>query len=246
MTTMSKIFGHRGFSGKYPENTMLSFRKAVEAGVDGIELDVHLTKDDRLVIIHDETIDRTSNGSGWVKDMTLDELRKYDYSAKYAGVYGVNPIPSLEEYFDYVKDLPLITNIELKTGIYDYPTIERRVIAMIRTYGLENKVILSSFNHFSILRCKQIAPDLKCGFLSESWLVNYGAYTKAQGVECCHPVFYNLIPEVVEEMHAAGCEINTFTVNTPEDVKRLSALGVDALIGNFPDVMIAAQKELQG
>ena len=245
MTKMSKIFGHRGFSGKYPENTMLSFQKAVEAGVDGIELDVHLTKDNRLVIIHDEQIDRTSNGSGWVKDMTLEELRRYDYSAAYEGVYGFNQIPTLEEYFDYVKDLPIITNVELKTGIYDYPTIERRVIAMIRTYGLQDRVILSSFNHFSIMRCKQLAPELKCGFLSESWLIDYGAYTKAHGVECCHPIFYNLQPDVVREMHEAGCEINTFTVNTAQDVRALSALGVDVLIGNYPDMMIAAQREMQ-
>ena len=242
---MSKIFGHRGFSGCYPENTMLSFRKAVEAGVDGIEMDVHLTKDNRLVIIHDETINRTSNGTGWVKDMTLDELRQYDYSAAFAGKYGVNPIPTLEEYFDYVKDLPLITNIELKTGVCEYPTIERRLIAMIRTYGLENKVILSSFNHYTIQRCQSLAPDLKYGFLAESWIIDFGAYAKSHDVACCHPIFYNLVPEFVAEMHGAGREINTYTVNTPEDVKRLSALGVDALIGNYPDMMIAAQKEMQ-
>ena len=236
---MSKIYGHRGFSGKYPENTMLSFRKAVEAGVDGIELDVHLTKDNRLVIIHDETIDRTSDGTGWVKDMTLEELRRFDYSATYAGVYGRNEIPTLEEYFDYIKITNVITNIELKTSIYDYPTIETHVIAMVREYGLEDRVILSSFNHFSILRCKEIAPEIKCGFLSEAWLIDAGAYTKAQGVECCHPLQYNLIPEVVAEMHAAGREINTFTVNEEADILRLAALGVDALIGNYPDRMVA-------
>ena len=242
---MSKIFGHRGFSGNYPENTMLAFQKAIEAGVDGIELDVHLTKDDRLVIIHDETIDRTSNGTGWVKDMTLSELRKFDYSATFAGVYGFNHLPTLEEYFEMVKDLPLITNIELKTGIYEYPTIEQHVIDMVRSFHLEDRVILSSFNHYTIQRCKKIAPELKCGFLSESWLINYGAYAKANGVECCHPVYFNLIPEVVEEMHAAGCEINTYTVNAAEDVRRLCALGVDALIGNYPDVMIATRNAFE-
>ena len=120
---MSKIFAHRGFSGKYPENTMLAFEKAVELGVDGIELDVHLTKDNELVIIHDEDIKRTCDGEGLVKDMTLEELKKFDASATFRGVYGFCGIPTLREYFELVKDTDIITNIELKTGVYDYPTI---------------------------------------------------------------------------------------------------------------------------
>ncbi len=235
---MSKIFAHRGFSGKYPENTMLAFKKAVEIGVDGIELDIHLTKDNVLVIIHDEDIKRTCDGEGLVRDFTYDELKKFDASAGYRGVYGFNGIPTLKEYFELVKDTPVITNIELKTGIFEYPTIEKRVIDMISQYGLEDKIILSSFNHYTILRCQEIAPDIKRGFLSESWLINYGAYTKANGAQCCHPIHFFLTEDTVEEMHDAGCEINTWTVNEYDDIKRLAALGVDSLIGNFPDRMI--------
>lgn len=234
----SKIFAHRGFSGKYPENTMLAFEKAVEIGVDGIELDVHLTKDNVLVIIHDEDIKRTCNGEGLVKDMTYEELMQFDASATYAGAYGINRIPTLREYFELVKDTDLITNIELKTGIFEYPTIEQRVIDMIKEYGLEKKIILSSFNHYTILRCAEIAPEIKRGFLSESWLINYGKYTADNNVQCCHPIFRFLSQETVDEMHGAGCEINTWTVNEYEDIKRLSAIGIDALIGNYPDRMI--------
>lgn len=235
---MSKIYGHRGFSGKYPENTILAFQKAIEIGVDGIELDVHLTKDNELVIIHDENIKRTSNGEGLVRDMTLEELKKFDYSAGFAGVYGFNEIPTLKEYFDLVKDTEVITNIELKTGVFEYPTIEKRVIDLIREYKLENKIILSSFNHYTIMRCKELAPEIKRGFLSESWLVNYGKYTAENDAQCCHPVLCFLSEETVAEMHGAGCEINTWTVNEYEDIKRLSDLGVDALIGNYPDRMV--------
>lgn len=235
---MSKIYGHRGFSGKYPENTMLAFQKAIEIGCDGIELDVHLTKDNELVIIHDEDIKRTANGQGLVRDMTLEELRKFDYSAGFKGVYGVNTIPTLREYFELVKDTDIITNIELKTGIFEYPGIEQKVIDMIREYGLEKKIILSSFNHYSILRCEKIAPEIKRGFLSESWLINYGKYTAENNVQCCHPIHCFLSKETVKEMHDAGCEINTWTVNEYDDIKRLSAMGVDALIGNFPDRMV--------
>ncbi len=235
---MSKIFAHRGFSGKYPENTMLAFEKAVEIGVDGIELDVHLTKDNELVIIHDEDIRRTCDGEGLVKDMTLSELKKFDASATFRGVYGFCGIPTLREYFELVKDTNIITNIELKTGVYEYRTIEQRVIDMIREFGLEEKIILSSFNHFTIMRCKDIAPEIKRGFLSGDWLVDFGKYTSEKDVHCCHPWHITLSEENVEEMHNAGCEINTWTVNEYEDIVRLADMGVDSLIGNFPDRMI--------
>ena len=234
---MSKIFAHSGFSGKYPENTMLAFEKAVELGVDGIELDVHLTKDNELVIIHDEDIKRTCDGEGLVKDMTLEELKKFDASAKFRGVYGICPIPTLREYFELVKDTDVITNIELKTGVYEYPTIEEKVIAMIAEYGLEDKIILSSFNHFTIKRCEKIAPHIKRGFLTGDWLYDFGKYTAERNVQCCHPWHITLSQEVVDEMHSAGCEINTWTVNEYEDIKRLAEMGVDSLIGNFPDRM---------
>ena len=234
---MSKIFAHRGFSGKYPENTMLAFEKAVELGVDGIELDVHLTKDNELVIIHDEDIKRTCDGEGLVKDMTLEELKKFDASATFRGVYGINPIPTLREYFELVKDTPIITNIELKTGVYEYHTIEQRTYDLIKEYGLEDRIIFSSFNHFTVMRCAEVAPEIKRGFLTGDWIYDFGKYTAERNVQCCHPWHITLSKETVDEIHAAGREINTWTVNEYEDIKRLSALGVDSLIGNFPDRM---------
>ena len=235
---MSKIFAHRGFSGKYPENTMLAFEKAVEIGVDGIELDVHLTKDNEIVIIHDEDIKRTCDGEGLVKDMTLEELRKFDASATFRGQYGFCGIPTLREYFELVKDTPIITNIELKTGVYEYHTIEQRVIDMVREFGLSEKIIFSSFNHFTVKRCEEIAPEIKRGFLTGDWLYDFGKYTAERNVQCCHPWHVSLSEDVIKEMHDAGCEINTWTVNEYEDIKKLSAWGVDSLIGNFPDRMI--------
>ena len=235
---MSKIFGHRGFSGKYPENTMLAFRKAVEVGVDGMEFDVQLTKDGEIVIIHDEKIDRTTDGKGNVRDMTLAELKKFDASADFRGVYGVNEIPTLREYFEYIKDKDIISNIELKTGIFVYPGIEKKVCDLIAEYGLEEKIILSSFNHETIMRCAEVAPNIKRGFLSEDWLVNFGRYAEENGVQCCHPNCNCLHEENVNEMHSRGREINTWTVNEPEDIKHLSDLGIDALIGNYPDRMV--------
>lgn len=233
---MTKNFAHRGYSGKYPENTMLAFRKAVEAGADGIELDVQLTRDGEVVIIHDELVDRTTNGKGRVNDHTLAELRELDASYIYAGQYGVNPIPTFREYCEFVKDLPITTNIELKTGVLEYLGIENKVWDMIQEFHLEDKVIISSFNHFSILRMREIAPQLKYGFLSETWIIDAGKYCHEQGVPCYHPLFRNLTGEVVKELKQYGLEINTYTVNTEEDVRDLVAKGIDIVIGNFPEM----------
>src|SRR5574344_1661115 len=148
---MTKNFGHRGYSGKYPENTRLSFSKAIEAGADDIELDVQLSKDNKIVICHDETVNRTTNGSGRIKDKTLSELQSLDASYTYTGQMGINRIPTLEEYFELVKDLPVITNIEMKTGKYEYLPMEKMVYDMICRYNLQQKVIISSFNHYTII-----------------------------------------------------------------------------------------------
>ncbi|MCI8803535.1 MAG: glycerophosphodiester phosphodiesterase [Oscillibacter sp.] len=233
---MTKNFAHRGYSGKYPENTMLAFRKAVEAGADGIELDVQLTRDGEPVILHDEQVDRTTDGTGWVKDLTLAELRKLDASYLYTGQYGFNPVPTLREYCEFIRDLPVITNIEMKTGVFEYPGMDEKVWDMIQEYRLEEKVIISSFNHYTILRMRELAPALKYGFLSETWIIDAGKYCHEHGVACYHPMFRSLTQEAVAELKQYGLEINTYTVNTEEDVRDLAAKGIDAVIGNFPEM----------
>ena len=130
-----------------------------------------------------------------------------------------------------------MTNVELKTGVYPYPGIEEKVWAMLQQYHLEDKVIISSFNHYSILHMKKIAPNVKYGLLTETWLVNPGAYTKALGVACYHPYYGSLTDDVIDELQAQGIEINTFTVNDEDAVKRLLAKKIDIVIGNFPDMV---------
>ena len=233
---VTKNFAHRGFSGKYPENTMLAFRKAIEVGVDGIELDVQLTRDGEVVIIHDETIDRTTDGKGEVANYTYEELKKFDASYIYRGKMGFNGIPTLEEYFTLVQNLDLVTNIELKTGVNQYPGIEKKVWELILKFGLEKKVIISSFNHFSVMRMKEIAPDLKYGFLSEDWIIDAGKYVSQHGIQCYHPRFNNLVPEVIDELKSHNLEINTWTVNTEDEMRYLISHGVDGIIGNYPDL----------
>lgn len=242
---MVKNFAHRGFSGKYPENTMLAFEKALEVGIDGIELDVHLTKDGELVIIHDETVDRTTNGTGVVAEMTLNELKKLDASYIFEGKYGVNPIPTLREYFELVKDTGIVTNIELKTGINPYPGIEEKTLAMIDEFGLREQIIISSFNHYSVMRFKELAPEMPCGFLEESWIIGVADYAKKHGVECLHPIYAAVTEEYANAAHEAGLLINTWTVNTKEDMELMAKRGVNAVIGNYPDLCKEVLESLQ-
>lgn len=242
---MCKIFAHRGYSGKYPENTMIAFKKALECGVDGIELDIQLTKDGEVVIIHDETIDRTTTGKGFVIDYTYEELEKFDASFKFKDL-GFNKIPTLREYFQLVKDYDIVTNVELKTGINEYLGIEEKVWELIKEYNLEEKVIISSFNHFSVMRMKKIAPQLKYGFLSEDWIIDAGKYTHSHGVQCYHPRFNNLVPDVIKELKKYNLEINTWTVNLEEDMRYLYSNNIDVIITNYPELAQEIKKEYQG
>ena len=228
-------YAHRGFSGKYPENTMLAFQKALEAGCEGIELDVQFSKDKELVIIHDETVDRTSDHKGYVKDFTCKELKKMNVSYKFKKEAGFQRIPTLREYFEQVKDFDIISNIELKTGVFEYPGIERAVYDMICEYGLKEKVIISSFNHHSIMRMKEIDTTIACGFLSETWILDVGEYVRKYKVEAYHPAFSMLTPEETKDLKDHGCQINTWTVNHEEDIQNMIDQEVDGIISNYPD-----------
>lgn len=231
-------FAHRGFSGKYPENTMLAFQKAFEVGIDGIELDVQLTKDQELVIIHDSTVNRTTDGKGFVKDLTLSEIRQLN-AAKLFKELSVNElIPTLEEYLAWVRDKQLVTNIELKTNIFEYPGIEEKVIALVRKYNLEKSIIFSSFNHYTIQTLKELDPSFKCGLLSADWIIDFGKYTRDLGIECVHPGFFMLQnPAVLKNLQANHLEINTWTVNQEEYMRPLIEAGVTSIITNFPDLL---------
>lgn len=243
---MTKNYAHRGFSGEYPENTMLAFRKAIEAGADGIELDVHFTKDKELVIIHDETIDRTTDGTGEVESFTYEELSKFNAYGRFCGKFDFQKIPTLREYFELVAPVDgFMTNIELKTGINEYPGIEKAVLELIDEFNLRDRIIISSFNHFSVLRFKALAPEMKCGFLEESRIVDFGAYAKKHGMDFVHPLYHCLTPDVLEEIYSNGIGINTWTVNDEDAVRYLVENRVNAVIGNYPDMVDRVLKEFK-
>jgi Glycerophosphoryl diester phosphodiesterase len=236
MIKRSLNIAHRGFSGYYPENTMLAFRKAVEVGCDGIETDLHMTKDGVIVICHDEKIDRTTDGTGFILNYTYEELCKFDAGIKYGEQFKKERIPSIDEFLNYVKDKNLLINFELKNNIILYEELEQKVIQKVHEFKIEKNIILSSFNHYSMIRVKEIDNSIKTGLLYEATLYKVDEYAEMVGADALHP-FYPAVMDnkIVEDIKKKGIMINAYTVNEEEDMKRLIALGIDGIITNYPD-----------
>ncbi|MBP3926044.1 MAG: glycerophosphodiester phosphodiesterase [Clostridium sp.] len=232
-----KVYAHRGYSGRYPENTMLAFQKAAETGCYGIENDVQLTKDGQVVIIHDEKIDRTTDGTGYVRDYTLEELQKFNAAALWNGKYGFQKIPTLEEYCEWVKDHDLVTNIEIKSSVYYYAELEEKTLELVRKYGLEKKIIFSSFNHTSISLLRKLAPEIPCGALVEhAGLGNAGYYCDKYDYQCYHPGWKGLTEEEVKGCKEHGVAVNVWTVNDMDTLEKIYDWGCEGVISNYPGV----------
>lgn len=234
-TDRTLVWGHRGASGYAPENTIPAFQKAIDQGADGIELDVQLTKDDQMVVIHDEWIDRTSDGKGWVKDYTLEELRKFNFNNGMSE-FGFVEIPTLREVYELIKPTDLTINVELKTGVVFYPELERKVIELTAEYGMEDRVLYSSFNHYSCVKIHDIKPDAYVGFLYMDGPIGVDEYAAKHGANALHPAIYNMqYPNFMQGAIAHGLDVNVWTVNEPEHMMMACQMGVNAMITNYPD-----------
>ena len=232
-----KVLAHRGFSGAYPENTMLAFRKAIEAGADGIELDIHCSSDGKLVIIHDENLVRTTGVQALVSDLSLKKLTSIRASKTKDDAFDT-PIPSFEEFCDFAKNNKFITNVEIKTNNTWYLDIEKKVVDMVKAFGLEDRIIFSSFNWVSVLKAKQLAPHIPCGFLYESQHEKLAFQAKDAGIEYMHPDFALLSDTVVDECRQCGVGLNVWTCNTEDRVKKLIEWNAVSVISNYPDMCL--------
>lgn len=241
---MSKIIAHRGASGYAPENTMPAFEMALDMNAEGIELDVHTTKDGEVVVIHDHTIDRTSDGEGLVGGFTLDELRKFDYGSWYGDEFKGVTIPTLREVLELLRDWNGLLNIEIKSGPIIYEGIEQKVIDLIEEYEMADRIIISSFNHYSLRDIKKIDPSIKIGLLYGAGLVEPWIYAKRLNAEALHPSYHNIIPELVEGCHENGIQLNPYTIDREQDIERMINAGVDGIITNYPDRALAVRDRI--
>ncbi len=233
-----QVWGHRGADGwdkQYaPENTLPSFQKAIDMGADGIELDVQLTKDGEIVICHDEKIDRTSDGKGWLKDYTLQELKQSNFSKPHPE-YGFVEIPKLKELLDLVKPTNLTLNIELKTGVIYYDGIEEKTVQLVKQYGMEERVIYSSFNHYSLQKLKKQFPEVPIGLLMGENFVDIPDYPKRLDAMAVHPPVCVLTKKYIDQCHEHGLKVHTWTVDNLDKMREVIAMGVDAFITDCPD-----------
>ena len=236
MSTNPLVWAHRGASGYAPENTLAAFQKAVDLDADGVELDIQLTKDDQIVVIHDETIDRTSDGKGWVKDYTLEELRAFNYN-RTKPEYKHADIPTMREVFELLKPTGLFINIEIKTGVVFYEKIEEKILALTKEMGMEDRVCYSSFNHYTVTRIHELKPDAEVGFLYADGPIDMPSYGVKHGVNALHPALYNLQYDgFVKECKEKGLKLNVWTVNERPYMEMCCQYGVDAIITNYPDI----------
>lgn len=232
------IYAHRGNSSKYPENTMVAFESAIKVGADGIETDVHLTKDGVIVITHDEEISRVSTGKGMIIDLTLDELCQYDFGSFKGEEFEGQLIPTLDDLLDLVEDNDVLLNIEIKMGFVLYPGIEEKLYEKIKERGFMDRTIFSSFNHYSLAKLKEIDPNVKTGALYQAGLYEAHNYAKTFGANALHPYYMAFDQSLLKDCHDNNLKVNLWTVNNVNQAKAFLDMGYDGVITDYPEEMI--------
>ncbi|QQE79908.1 glycerophosphodiester phosphodiesterase [Alicyclobacillus sp. SO9] len=241
--TQTEIWAHRGFSSRFPENTLPAFEAALEIGVDGLELDIHRSKDGHIVVMHDYQVRRTTNASGYIFELTLDELKSLD-AGQWKGRHFIGyEIPTLAEVLSLVShwNSPVTLNIESKSGRITYPDLESDAWQLVKEYHMEHQTVLSSFNHLALQQFKQTCPDASVAPLYWEGLVDSWLYAERLGAPAVHPFKNAFNHEVVKACHQHGIRVHAFGVDDVRTARRLIAWGVDALITNHPDVLLGIQ-----
>lgn len=231
---MTLLFGHRGARGLAPENTLPSFRLAKEIGVDGVELDVHLSKDNAVVVMHDDTVNRTTNGKGRIRDMTLEEIKALDAGSWFGEKWRGTKVPTLEEVFNELgRDM--LYKVEIKHSYRVYPGIEERVLEAVERKGLRDRVQIISFDFDSLERVRQLDRDIKIGLIIEGkprWFLDIARRLEASFIHA----YLGLIDEDDQRIcRSSGIGLGVWTVNERQDIERFCRMGVDDITSDYPD-----------
>lgn len=238
---MTLIWAHRGARADAPENTLPAFELAVDQGADGVEFDVQLTADGTVVVLHDETLDRTTDGRGPLAATTLADVRTLDASGGRAGFAGVR-VPTLAETLDLLVPSGLRLNIELKNSEEAYPGLEEQVLAAVAEHGIADRVVVSTFNHYSLRHLLKLGAPTELAMLYTDPLYKPWRYAAKLGVAALHPpVRYLLGPGYVRRAHAAGLAVRPWVVNSTRGLARMFAWGVDGVFTDVPGVAVAVR-----
>lgn len=230
------LLGHRGAAAEAPANTLPAFRRAMEVGADGTELDVHLTRDGHVVAIHDETVDSVTGVPGRVRDLTLAEIQRLDAGRYFGPEHAGARIPTLSEVFQALGP-EAVVNVELKGTSATSEGLEREVVRIIHAHGMRERVIVSSFNPARLLRLRALDPQLPRGmlhgprtpiFVRDLW------FLPLVQPDALHP-HHSMVDEAyMKRAHQWGVRVNVWTVDDPDEARRLVELGVDSIITNDP------------
>ena len=230
------IIAHRGASAHAPENTLSAFRLALEHGADGIELDAKLTADGHVVVIHDQTVDRTTGAHGVVREMTLKQLKALDAGSFFDSTFARERIPTLEEVFSAVGVLTLI-NVEITNYTSPTDALPDKIADLVIKYNLRERILFSSFHPLNLIRIRRRLPDVPvailtlpggAGRLLRGWLGRQFA------PKFIHPYFSDVTGPGVERDHQHDRRVNVWTVNDPEEMRRLFKIGIDGIITDDP------------
>lgn len=235
------IFAHRGASAYAPENTLAAFNLAFEQGADGIELDVKLSADGEVVVIHDATVERTTNGQGRVADLPLAALRELDAGSFFADKFRGERIPTLSEVFASVGG-KLFINVELTNYRTRKDNLVEKSVALVVKHGLQDRVLFSSFLQRNLSKTAQLLPDTPRGLLTLPKIMGWWARSVIFALgdyQALNPHIGDVSPKSVERAHKMGRQVNVWTVNDAEDMRRLKDWGVDGIITDDP--LLASQ-----
>jgi glycerophosphoryl diester phosphodiesterase len=231
---------HRGASGTAPENTLASFRQAIQMGANFTELDVQLSKDGYVVLLHDSTLDRTTDGTGPVRNYTLAELKKLDAGSSFAPEFAGEPLPTLDEVIRLVRG-KMKVDIEIKVTRFD-SILVKKVVEIVRAQHFASNCMITSFNRASIEEAKRIAPEIKTGLIiNKLWNdEEFKGNWDILGVK------YTLIDaDFINKAKKAHKEIYAYTVNDPEAMKKLVRSGIAGIITNYPELLKSALSEME-
>lgn len=250
------IIAHRGANKVAPQNTIPAFEKAIEMGTDGFETDVHLSLDGVPVICHNYTIDETSNGTGEIEKMTLEELKSYDFGSYYSEEFKGTPLPTLNEFLDLAVGKRLkVLNIELKPEKDDArrETLVRKTLEAVEERGLSDILLISSFSKEILEYIKQIAPECKTAYLypagyARAHMAFVPPYSAMKEMQChaAHPHKLCIRGSFVKNAHKAGLQVNVWTIDEPEDIRAMIKAGVDGIITDCPDLVRNILNEMNG
>ena len=230
------IFAHRGASHYRPENTIASYKYAYELGADGIELDVQLSSDNVPVLYHDWFFDKITGRKDLVTDMNSAEIKKLDAGSVFSDKYKGEQVPFLEEALSIIPEGKYV-NIEMKKTCFNEKPLEEEVVKAVEKSGIADRVIISSFNHYSIKKVEELNPDIKRALLFNSMPVDPFSYAEKFGCYSFHPGFVYVNSSDVKTLKEHNIKVFPWVVDIPFYAEKLFDIGVDGIITNIPDLM---------